>query len=106
MAGERPRDLAWEALVETTHANPAMERGKLNAALKAIREAALVDGLHPDSLPAEIHRRADAYREKWPGLTLTPTALATHWFRVVLAAPVERSGELRRLDEVRRLCES
>lgn len=101
---ERPRDLAWEALVRATHANPHMERGKLNAALKAIREAAHGpggEGIHPDELPAEIERRADAYRDKWPNLTLTPTALATHWFRV-LVTPQQRSRqeeELRKLRE-------
>ena len=98
----RPPDLAWEALVEATNANPAMERGKLNAALKAIREAALRDGIHEDSLPDEIFRRAAAYRESWPGLTLTPTALATHWFRVIVKPVEQRSGELARLDDIRR----
>ena len=88
--------------MEATHANVAMERGKLNVALKAIREASLQDGIHPDSLPDEIFRRADAWRARWPHLTLTPTGLATHWFRVLVIEQPARSGELRRLEDVRR----
>ena len=76
--GERQRDLAWEALVRETSANPAMERGQLNTALRAIREAAFSEGLTEDGLPEEIRLRADAYRRMWPMLTLTPTALAKH----------------------------
>ena len=101
MTGSRPPDLAWEALVRETHANPAMERGKLNAALKAIREAAFTEGIHEDSLPQEIQLRADAYRAMWPMLTLTPTALARHWFRVVAGRPDQRSEAQRRLDELK-----
>lgn len=98
----RERDLAWEALVRATRANPAMERGALNAALAAIKEAAQVEGLHPDELPAEIERRAEAYQSgAFQGLTLTPTALAKHWFRV-LVRPDGRSASERALDEVRR----
>lgn len=74
------RDLAWEALVRVTHANPAMERGQLNAALKAIREAC---DLSNDLLALEIEMHAEAYHRTFPGLTLTPTALAKHWFRVM-----------------------
>ena len=59
----RERDLAWEALVRETAANPAMERGQINVALKAIREAAFTEGLMEDGLPEEIGLRAQAYRE-------------------------------------------
>lgn len=80
-------DLAWEALVRETAANPAAERGALNAALKAIREAAASEGiLEDDAVAAEIVRRADAYRRTFRGLTLTPNALAKHWFRVVVSS--------------------
>lgn len=96
----RERDLAWEALVEETKANPAMERGALNQALRAIREAAATEGLLEEDVPAEIRLRAAAYRRTFAGLTLTPTALAKHWFRVV-AQIDDRSASQRRLDELR-----
>lgn len=80
------QDLAWESLVRVTHANPAVERGVLNAALKAIREACastaggnvLDDGM----VAVEIETRAELYRQTFPGIVLTPMALAKHWFRV------------------------
>jgi hypothetical protein len=94
----REPDLAFEALERVTHANRAMERGKLNTALKAIKDAWHREGGLPEDLPWEIELRADAYRKKWPGITLTPTALATHWFRVV----AEQTGQQQALDELRR----
>lgn len=97
---ERERDFSWEALVRETHANPAMERGALNAALAAIREAAFSEGLMEDGLPEEIRLRAEAYRRTFPGLTLTPTALAKHWFRVMVKAD-DRSPQQRALDHLR-----
>jgi hypothetical protein len=78
------RDLAWEALVKETAANPAIERGQLNVALKAIREAAYSEGLTEDGVPEEIRLRCQAYRDTFPGITLTPLALAKHWFRVMV----------------------
>ena len=99
---QRELDLCWEALVQETNANPAMERGKLNVALKAIREAAFTEGLHETSLPEEIRLRARAYRTIYPNLMLTPTALATHWFRVIQQPAHEQSASQRALDELRR----
>lgn len=97
---ERERDLAWEALVRETHANPAMERGALNTALKAIREAAYSEGLMEDGIPVEIQLRAQAYRETFPGLALTPTALAKHWFRVMVK-PEARSSQQQAIERLR-----
>jgi hypothetical protein len=98
---ERPKDLAWEALVRVTNANEEMERGRLNTALRAIRVAWEKEGGLPDGLPAEIELRADAYRNKWPSLTLTPTALATHWFRVVAERQI-KSPQQQAIDELRK----
>lgn len=98
----RERDLAWEALVRETAANPAMERGQLNVALKAIREAALTEGLMEEGLPEEIRLRAVAYRETFPGLSLTPTALAKHWFRVMVKREAAVTGQQASLDALRR----
>lgn len=83
-------NLAWDALVKATGANQRAESGKIGVALKAIRECWIEDegGMEPD-LPAEIERRAKLYRDKWPHLTLTPTALAAHWIRVLPVNPVD-----------------
>src|SRR5690606_38135511 len=49
----------------------ASARGALNRATKELRD------LH--ATPAEVHRRATAYRATYRGATLTPSALAKHW---------------------------
>jgi hypothetical protein len=79
----RKSDLAWEALVEVTNANEEAERGRLNTALRAIKIAWENEGGDPGDLHEEIPRRAAAYREMWPAMALTPTALAVHWHRVM-----------------------
>lgn len=98
----RPPDPAWDTLVQVTLANPDMERGKLNTALKAIKAAWQREGGLPDDLPREIELRADAYHAVWPMLTLTPTALATHWHRVMAKPASERSKQQAALDELKR----
>ncbi len=98
----RPPDPAWDTLVRVTLANPDMERGKLNTALKAIKAAWQREGGLPDDLPREIELRADAYHAVWPMLTLTPTALATHWHRVMAKPASERSKQQAALDELKR----
>jgi len=79
------RDLSFEALVEVTGATVASERGALNISLKQIREAA--DQLNDEELASEIRYRAKTYRETWPEIALTPTALAKHWERIPIEAP-------------------
>ena len=74
---------AWAALVRSTAVDERMERGRIAVAFQAIRRAHLSDGLREEDLPAEIEWRAELYRHKWPELTLTPTALARHWYRVL-----------------------
>lgn len=97
---KRAPDLAWEALVRVTHANPAMERGKLNGSLTAIKDAWHSEGGLPEDLPGEIERRANSYHVMWPTMTLTPSALATHWFRVV-ANNARKTSQQQSLDELR-----
>lgn len=82
---ERPTDHCWEALVEETAANVSIERGALNKALQGIRECAFGEGFIDDEgVATEIHLRAQAYRNRWPHLTLTPMALARNWRRVMV----------------------
>jgi len=79
----KPLDHCWETLIQVTGANPYVNRGKLNTALRGIRLACADEGIAKEQIPGEIERRAAAYRKMFAGLTLTPMALATHWFRVV-----------------------
>jgi hypothetical protein len=97
----RKRDLAFEALSRVTHANEAIERGKLNRALAAIRVAWHEEGGLEEDLPTEIERRARAYQEMWPGITLSPIPLASHWKRVVAQAK-PKTPQQKALEDLRR----
>lgn len=72
---ERPKDQIWDALLEScglTGTTPTKsERNAWNAATKQLRDIA--------ASPDEIRRRAKLYREHWPSVNITPTALARHW---------------------------
>ena len=69
--------------MQVTRANPDFERGPLNKALASIRSCCERDGIPADDVAREIELRASYYHETFPGLTLTPTALARHWYRVL-----------------------
>lgn len=77
---ERGRDEAFEALVEVQGGSlnglTPSARGSINKALSEIRSVA------PRVTAAEIRRRAEVYREKMRGATLTATALAAWWDRL------------------------
>jgi len=88
--------LAWEKLVEVTRANEDFERGQLNAALKSIKSCCERDGIPGEDVPSIIELHARYYREAFPGLTLTPTALARHWYRVIPEAKGTPVEEIRR----------
>lgn len=79
----RRPDPDFDALAEATKANIAMERGRLNTALKAIKIAWQREGGLPEDLAREIPLRAKAYKKAMPKMMLTPTALAVHWSRVI-----------------------
>lgn len=87
--------------MRVTFANEDAERGKLNAALKAIRAAWHREGGLEDDLAQEIEMRARAYRRAWPNLTLTPNALAVHWHRV-MGEQQTKSPQEQALDELRK----
>ena len=85
----RATDHGFDALVEVTGANVAVERGAINAALKAIKDA-LAGEVEGELLGQVIRDMAARYRRLWPDMTLTPTALAKHWNRI-LAEEQERA---------------
>lgn len=89
----RPRNTLFDALCEIEGSNPleiGRKGGRIAGALRQIKEAT------PDVTPDEIKRRAANYRETWPTITLTATALATHWAKFGWAetAPLALTGTL------------
>jgi hypothetical protein len=78
----RATDHGFDALVEVTGANVSAERGALNAALKSIKDA-LGGEVEGELLGQVIRDMAGRYRRLWPDMTLTATALAKHWNRIL-----------------------
>jgi hypothetical protein len=65
-------DELWEALVvEMGDVHTKTERGIRNTALKELRAIG--------ASASDIRRRCQAYRVKWPRMSLTATALVKHW---------------------------
>ena len=71
----RPRDYAYEALAEVSGLDWEVDRGRLNAALREIREREPDIESYP--LADLIYERAKLYVEMWPDGGLTPTAVAS-----------------------------
>jgi len=67
----------WKALTKN-------ERGALNNAASQLREI--------KATPDDIQARAAKYRQKWPGIDLTPMALVNNW-NTVIAAPEQAACE-------------
>jgi len=72
----RPRDELWEALLQAcgiplTAPLSISARGAYNRAVKSLR-AMQVE-------PPAIYAHAQAFRQRWPQVTLTPTALERRW---------------------------
>lgn len=93
------RNLPWDALVEETGADERAEAGRIAQGLKLIRklvadEYGAVETWRLAS-PEEreqdiadvIRQRAALYRDRWPQVELTPTALAANWARVTRPRP-------------------
>ncbi len=68
----REPDPLWDALTaELGEPATASERGRRNKALKELRDA--------NATPADITARCRFYRQHWPNVDLTATALAANW---------------------------
>ena len=68
----RARDPLGDSLVdEIGDVSTSTERGQRNKALKELRAIGATEG--------DIRSRCHAYRVKWPGISLTATALVKHW---------------------------
>jgi hypothetical protein len=90
------RNLPWDALVKATLADEVAESGRIARALKTIRAIVVRDSSEQTFtdprngewwIARQIMARAGLYRRRWPNMELTPTALATHWSRVVTEEP-------------------
>lgn len=87
----RPKDELWEALVAACGADSTQmtksERGRYNHALKELRDVS--------ATPDDIHIRSNRYKQKYPNIDLTPTALTAHWS--ALRPPSRVTGNRERL---------
>jgi hypothetical protein len=88
----RPIDHGWEALVEVTNANVTQERGALNRALSQIKAAVESLDVTGEELATMIHYQGDLYREVFPTMPLTASALAKWWGK--LEAEAQRLRDL------------
>lgn len=84
--GDSPslRDPIWDALlavcgISLTASIPRSARGAYNRAVKDLKSI----GATPESISAH----AAAFSEKWPAVSLTPTALVRRWNECVAVAP-------------------
>lgn len=73
------RDVLWDALMNACGYDPnfitASIRGRMNKALKELREV--------NATPEQIERAASSYRKIYPGMQLTPNALAANWAQIM-----------------------
>jgi DNA-binding transcriptional MocR family regulator len=78
---KRQPDPLWDTMLNVCGINPqtltGTERGRVNRALKELREV--------NATPEDIRARANAYKTKYPGAALTPTALAANWSQLTPA---------------------
>lgn len=82
-AKEKPRDPVWDALllacgIPLTASIPKSARGAYNRAVRDLREIR--------ATPEAIKAHADAFRRRWPAVSLTPTALVRRWNESVARA--------------------
>lgn len=73
----RPRNELFDVLARSTGSDPYQVTGTGGASIgKALAD---IRKVFPDVTPAEIERRAEAYRKLHPAWDLTAPALAKHW---------------------------
>lgn len=72
---KRKADPLFDSLVEALGVDPkeltAAARSRINVALRDLREVS--------ATPEQVKARAQRYRDTYPTMSLTPTALAKHW---------------------------
>ena len=81
----RQRNELWDALTEEcgwTDKLTKSQQGRVAAAVKELKEV--------DATADEVRKRAANYRRKYPGMDVTPTAIAANWSAI--ATPVAQPG--------------
>jgi hypothetical protein len=72
---ERKRNPIWDALLTACNVNPdnvnSSEASRYGRMVRVLKES--------NATPDDIFARAQAYRQKFPQATLTPTALVNRW---------------------------
>lgn len=72
---ERPRNVLWDSVIEACGWNgqplTKSQQGRTAAAVKELNEV--------NATPEQVKQRAANYRKKYPGMDVTPTALAANW---------------------------
>jgi DNA-binding transcriptional ArsR family regulator len=89
-AAGRKRDTAFDAMAAVTNSDPQLEGGGIAKAVNALRKhdayVAFKEQHGKDEadamLAAAITVRAEQYRQVFPTMALTPSALVRHWKRV------------------------
>ena len=80
---EKPRDYAFEAMVEVTGADISQltndERGRINRALKELR--VFIEDSYV--LADAIHEHAKAWKIVYPDIAITPQALTGNWSSIL-----------------------
>lgn len=80
MTETRPRDLLYDAWVETWgEPQTSSERGRLNRALKELREI--------DATPEQVRHALDAYPKLFPGMTRSPQGVTGNWTALLARRP-------------------
>jgi DNA-binding MarR family transcriptional regulator len=89
-ARKRKRDPLWDVFDEKL--GPVTnkgERGRRNMALRLIRES--LNGVSEEEQVAALSEHIDSYRQRWPSMDVTETAIANNW-RLVTTEPPKRKG--------------
>ena len=89
----REPDLVWEAVLEVC----GIEQASLTKSGRGAANTAVADIKAAGGTPADVRSRAVEFRRNWPGITLTPSALAKHWagLRSATAATGDKYARLR-----------
>ncbi len=81
----RAPDPIWDVFVELFGGSAVgIERGRWNKACKSLREA--------EATPDQLRSAALAYRQHWPGITMTPLAIAANWTILTGNGTAKRTG--------------
>lgn len=95
--GKKPtkRNILLDALVEACGGDPMRTT---NMAFRTAATAlADIKSVEQDLAPEEIFRRARRYKNKFPGIALTPTALCKFWGELSEGPAVRTTAEITRL---------